>query len=459
MSTASRSGGNSGTIRPGEMVLNSYRIVREIARGGMGALYEGRHDITGERVAIKSVLDQHEGDSRALRLFEREATALSKVRHEAIVHYRDILRDDRQRLFIIMDFIDGELMSRYTGRATLPPEGVMKLGARLSAGLAAAHNVGVAHRDIAPKNIMLPDGDIEKAVIIDFGIAKSIGNDEGTMIGDHFAGTIRYASPEQFGLFSGRVDQRSDIYSLGLVLAEIAGEHPNHGSTIGEASINRQHDVALPGIKDPALRARLEKMLKADPANRPSTMEEAWSGDVAPAPPVLVQDEITGPNPGIANGLLSTPPAKPEKQRGFLVPALIVIFLAVIGGGAFMMFGDRLTGGNGSVSLSQVEEAKKIIEDSGSSDQAKLEAADRLVSEGGTDNLNVALAVYRALSKDGIGEASARFARMYDPEFYDSKVSPFSKSNPRQALRYYRLAAEQGHNGVGDRIDALEAGQ
>lgn len=141
------------------------------------------------------------------------------------------------------------------------------------------------------------------------------------------------------------------------------------------------------------------------------------------------------------------------------MPALIVIFLAVIGGGAFMMFGDRLTGGNGSVSLSQVEEAKKIIEDSGSSDQAKLEAADRLVSEGGTDNLNVALAVYRALSKDGIGEASARFARMYDPEFYDSKVSPFSKSNPRQALRYYRLAAEQGHNGVGDRIDALEAGQ
>ncbi|MEO1316259.1 MAG: serine/threonine-protein kinase [Pseudomonadota bacterium] len=442
-------------LKPGDLVVNSYRIVREIARGGMGALYEGRHDITGDCVAIKAVLEQHADDDRAIKLFEREAMALSRVRHEAVVGYRDILRDDNHRLFIIMEFVDGQPMSDFSGNATLPEAGVEKLGARLSAGLAAAHQAGVAHRDMSPKNVLLPDGDIERAVIIDFGIAKNMGGDAGTMIGDAFAGTLQYAAPEQLGLFGGRVDQRADIYALGVILAEAAGVQVDLGESIGEAALKRQHDIVMPPDMPAGLRGPLERMMKADPAHRPSSVEEAWSGTpAAETPGKMVADELLS-DAADADG------APRRKRRMGLFVGLAAAVVAMIVGAAVLIFaieGSPKWGVvvEGSRGLLQAEEAKAIIADESARADDKFDAAMALRDTGSSDNLNVALGVFRALSAGGDGRASAMVAKMYDPAFFDHETSPFSRASVTSALRWYRKADGQGYAPAAERIADLE---
>lgn len=436
----------AGAISPGDMVLNSYIIQSEIARGGMGALFEGRHDITGERVAIKAVLDDYAMDARARKLFEREAIALSKVQHEAIVRYRDILRDDQKRLFIIMDFIDGEPMTSFVRSGHLPAEGVELLGARLSAGLAAAHDAGVAHRDIAPKNILLPGGDITKAIIIDFGIAKSLGSGDETLIGDTFAGTIRYAAPEQLGLFGGKVDQRADIYSLGLVLAQAAGVKLDLGGSIGDAVVRRQKNVELPGDLNPELKRKIERMLRADPADRPISMTAAWSDEtvVEAQSPQLVQDDISEPAPTASP--VAAPAKRPSGGRGGLIAVLLLLLIA--SGGVFY-----LTGGADAL-LTGPED---VVRDETATPRQKLDAASALIAKGGKDDVILASNAFRALSLAGVGEATARLGEMYDPNLFSAATSPFSEADISKAKRYYQRAIRQGYSAAETRLKALPA--
>lgn len=465
-------------LMPGDLVVNSYRITREVSRGGMGALFEGEHDITGERVAIKAVLEQHAGEERALKLFEREAMALSKVKHDAIVGYRDILRDAHNRLFIIMDFIDGSPLSHYVGRATLPPEGVDALGLRLASGLAAAHAANVTHRDMSPKNILLPDGDIEKAVIIDFGIAKHMSADAGTMIGSHFAGTLGYASPEQLGLFDGQVDQRSDIYAVGLILAEVAGVKLDIGTTFADAVIKRQNDLSLPERVSSGLRLKIERLLRANPADRPATMAEAWPpgleldekastqddettgladlsedasfesrGGVARGNPPVV-DQIQGPTGGEAE--------RPNRGQMMLWGGIAAVL--ALAAGIALFASDEITGlASLPTAEQQARQALEIVQDASKGAPEKRQAAATLLASGSEDQMSVAIGVLRALSNEGDAAASLRIGELYDPEFFSPETSPFSKASTRSALRWYRKAADQGSADAAGRISRLEA--
>src|SRR5205814_2955243 len=146
---------------------------------------------------------------------------------------------------------------------------------RRATSLAAVHDRGIIHRDLSPDNIILPDGDIDRAKLIDFGIAKSANQGDATMIGSAFAGRFSYASPEQVGLSGGDVDARSDIYSLGLVLAAAAigfGKTLDMGAspTAVIAARQRLPDLsAVPASLRPGIEPMLQPRPEAPPGPRP----------------------------------------------------------------------------------------------------------------------------------------------------------------------------------------------
>ena len=164
-------------------------------------------------------------------------------------------------------------------------EAVVRLMQRIASGLAAAHERGIVHRDVSSDNIIIPAGDMGQAKIIDFGIARSTQlDDEGTIIGTGFAGKYNYVSPEQLGLFGGDITPKSDIYSLGLVLAEALRGHPiDMGGNHVEVVEKRRVVPDLSGV-DVRLRPLIEQMLEPNPDDRPCSMAAiaAWSPDSPP---------------------------------------------------------------------------------------------------------------------------------------------------------------------------------
>src|SRR5215813_1200507 len=209
-------------IRPGTLLGNTYVIEALLARGGMGEVYRARHVELGTEHAIKTILPNLADDPKIVQLFREEARKLGRLNSEAVVDYQGFFRDERGLRYLVTEFVEGESLGQVLHRRRLEPDEVLRLRNRLALGLAAAHEMGVVHRDVSPDNILLPDGDIDRAKLIDFGIAKSIDPSSQTVVGSDFAGKYSYVSPEQVGLYGGRVDLRSDIYSLGLVLAAAA---------------------------------------------------------------------------------------------------------------------------------------------------------------------------------------------------------------------------------------------
>uniref|UniRef100_UPI0037834637 serine/threonine-protein kinase n=1 Tax=Inquilinus sp. TaxID=1932117 RepID=UPI0037834637 len=213
-------------LTPGTLILHTYRVVRLINRGGMGEIYQAEHADQKTQHAIKIILPELVGDESIATLFLREAEALRKIRHDAIVGYDGLFRDGTGRLHLVMEYVEGPSLREQIGRGALAPEEVGRLRDRLAAGLAEAHDRGIFHRDVSPDNIILEHGVLDRAKVIDFGIAKLADTNTQTIIGEGFAGKMTWASPEQVGLFGGQVDGRSDIYSLGLVLAAAARGRP-----------------------------------------------------------------------------------------------------------------------------------------------------------------------------------------------------------------------------------------
>lgn len=208
---------------PGDTIDNRYQVIDEIGRGGMGVVYKVR-DIKLERICIlKRLIARRASDDTAFKRFKREATTIAKLNHRNIVIVYDVGTDERGT-YIVMEYIDGKHLEKYVReKGALTGETAFRLIRQLLDAVSYAHKIGVIHRDLKPANILLTQDCTPK--IVDFGIAKEYGTEPITVT-EEAAGTPIWTAKEQWKNF-GRVDHRTDIFSLGLICYYIlTGKEP-----------------------------------------------------------------------------------------------------------------------------------------------------------------------------------------------------------------------------------------
>jgi serine/threonine protein kinase len=226
-----------GELAPDVVVAERFQLVRELGRGGMGAVWLAHHLGLGVLCAVKFDLTGAACLADLRRRFEREARAAALLRSPHVVQMLDHgIWDDRP--YIAMEYLEGEDLRRRLDRVKrLSAEETERLVAQVARGLSKAHAASVIHRDLKPDNIFLtPDSDGEVAKILDFGIATA-GGPAGLLTsttGGGLLGTPAYMSPEQLARI-GPVDHRCDLWALGVIVFEcLAGKRPFEGQSLGE---------------------------------------------------------------------------------------------------------------------------------------------------------------------------------------------------------------------------------
>jgi serine/threonine-protein kinase len=216
----------------GAIVAGKYRVRRVVGSGSMGVVCEAEHLEIGKRLAIKLIDASLAGMKDIALRFRQEARAASLVESQHIVQVFDVGADDKLGLYLVMEFLTGEDVAKLLSRVKrLPPDEAVRIAVQVARGLAKAHEAGVVHRDLKPANIFLCDREHDEPLvkILDFGISKVIDASRaesklkltraGTVVG-----TPQYMSPEQAQGFS--VDERTDVWALGLVLYEMLAGRP-----------------------------------------------------------------------------------------------------------------------------------------------------------------------------------------------------------------------------------------
>jgi len=250
--------------------LGRYRLVAELGRGAMGVVYRAEDPLLNRTVAIKTVILMDEPEARAeyeARFFQ-EARAAGGLNHANLITIHDIGREG-DIAYMAMELLEGTGLRELMARGRLPLPFALEVVAQVADGLAFAHKHGVVHRDIKPANIMIVRDRIAK--IMDFGIARVRASDVRTQTGA-LLGSPRYMSPEQV---TGRpADRRSDIFSLGVMLHELAaGEPPFTAPTVTQL----MHQIATaeprpPSATNPSVPAMLDlivaRALQKQPAAR-----------------------------------------------------------------------------------------------------------------------------------------------------------------------------------------------
>jgi len=267
---------------PVGQTFSQYKVLRKIGSGGMGVVYEAEDSRLGRKVALKFLPAEMASDTQLLERFQREARAASALNHPNICTIHAIEQHERQH-FIVMELLEGQTLSQRMGAQTFDLEKLLPLAIQIADALESAHAKGIVHRDIKPANIFLSERGQVK--ILDFGLAKveklsnvadstSFASDDTSAETNALTspgsaiGTIMYMSPEQAR--GGLVDARTDLFSLGTVLYQMAtGNLPFKGDTsavIFDAILNREPlpvDVVNSGL--PREFGRLiEKTLEKD---------------------------------------------------------------------------------------------------------------------------------------------------------------------------------------------------
>jgi len=298
---------------PGTTLLDRYRIVALIGKGGMGEVYRAEDLKLGQLVALKFLPEAVAQDGAALARFHREVRVARQVSHANVCRVFDIGEADGLP-FISMEYVDGEDLASLLRRiGRLPADKAVEIARQLCAGLAAAHESGVLHRDLKPSNVMI-DGR-GKARITDFGLAGLVGDLRG---GEASGGTPAYMAPEQ--LAGGEASVKSDIYSLGLLLYELfTGKRAFDAATLAE--LRRLHEQTTPSspsslVKemDPLVERVILRCLEKDPRARPLSaiqvaaalpggdpLAAALAAGETPSPEmVAASGEVEGLRPAIA---------------------------------------------------------------------------------------------------------------------------------------------------------------
>ena len=293
--------------------LGPYEIVAPLGSGGMGEVYRARDPKLNRSIAIKILPESTAGDAERRARFEREAQSVAALNHPNIVTIHSVEEADRV-LFLTMELVEGKPLSEVIAKGGLPLPRILPLIIPLADAVSAAHQKGITHRDLKPANVMItPDGRVK---VLDFGLAKLVEPSPlatdvtalptGVLTGEgRIVGTVAYMSPEQAE--AKPVDHRSDIFSLGVMLYEMAtGERPFKGETPASTISSILRDTprsitelnqALPRdltlivrrclVKDPEQRTQSAK----DVRNQLEDLQHAVdSGElIAPAPTAAVR--------------------------------------------------------------------------------------------------------------------------------------------------------------------------
>ncbi len=319
----------------GDQVGPRYTIIRLLGVGGMGAVYQAFDHELGVGVAIKVIRPAAQADATAARdlelRFKRELVLARQITHKYVVRIHDIGDVDGVK-YLTMPFVEGQTLADLLRRdGTLPVPRVLLMAKQVALGLAAAHDKGVIHRDLKPENIMIEKGEPPEggdALIMDFGIARSVEHGATQTAAGSVIGTLEYMAPEQAQ--GQQVDQRADIYSFGLILYD--------------ALIGRQR---LGGGDNP-MSELLARMSKTPPAPRsintkiPDALDRIVLRCLEPAPDARFQStselvtalEALTPDGHVRaeRPLAPVPVVVARRPRWQLAAAAVLITIAGIGG-------------------------------------------------------------------------------------------------------------------------------
>jgi serine/threonine-protein kinase len=296
-STASAGGSDEGRFATGTILAGRYRIAGLAGRGGMGEVYRATDLRLNQTVALKFLPESTAGNFQRLERFHSEVRIARQVSHPNVCRVYDI-GEAEGSIYLSMEYVDGEDLASLLRRiGRLPVGKATEIARKLCAGLAAAHAKGVLHRDLKPANIMI-DGR-GQVLIMDFGLAVIAEQVQGAEVR---SGTPAYMAPEQ--LAGLEVTERSDIYSLGLVLYEIF---------TGQKAFKTAERSSLPSAAhavkdmDPAMERVIARCLEPDAAKRPQSvlalarmlpggdpMAEALAAGDTPSPEMVAASEDTG---------------------------------------------------------------------------------------------------------------------------------------------------------------------
>lgn len=267
--------------RPGAIIAGRFELGSLIAEGGMGSVYEAWNIATGVRGALKLMQPKFAAHPIAVERFAREAILASRIANPYIVKVLDAGRLDSGEPYLFIELLQGEsLRARLDRSGPLAVHEALELTRQAAQGLIAAHEAGIVHRDVKPENLFLLAGRSPSLKVLDFGISKFLGSGLEALTKQGLPmGTFLYMPPEQMA-GADRVDERADIYSLGVVCYEsLAGRPPFSASAVPALMLLMQQQKYEPiSQRRPELSKALDglfaRCLAADPGRRYPSMKE-----------------------------------------------------------------------------------------------------------------------------------------------------------------------------------------
>ncbi len=333
-------------LRPGVLFGGRYEILNVLGQGGMGAVYKARDRELDRVIALKVIRPELATDPAILLRFKQELILARNITHKNVVRIYDLGEADGIR-FISMEYVDGQdlrTLLRHAGK--LPPKEAIAVVEQVCRALDAAHSEGVIHRDLKPQNIMRDQHG--RIVVMDFGLARSLGDTGLTQTGA-IVGTLEYMSPEQALGIS--LDQRSDIFSVGLIFFELlTGKAPYKSDTAIASLMKRTREDAqsasdVDASVPKSLSAIVARCLEREPANRYHSAVE-----------LLQQLTIWEANPDISPEMLSKMIAHPVVHRSrfsldlpgkswmWIAGAVLIVALATFAGRTLLNRATRSSG-------------------------------------------------------------------------------------------------------------------